>query len=709
MFERPSRSRSPRARLQPLPHLGPQTQGSAFQDPAFEAPAAALPTPTSPACRATPAAAQRAQVAPALQAAALLAADQRAQTALAAAVQRAQAQVTQARAALAAAGAAPLSLSAWQRQTPPPAPTSPTLLPPTQRAALTVQAVGEVGAAYGQFAPYVPATERAAHALGAVQRHVQAGADQNTLLAALQRQAAQEPFGAQAYAAALQRVQAQDAALQRALQAHALQGEHATRSQNLSALDGQRRAQALQTVSARVQARRGGGEALPAAVQRHLELGLNADLSRVRVHTDSEAAGLTAGLQAKAFTSGADIYFAPGQYDPHSAGGLELLAHEVTHVVQQAQGRVAPGLDPDTGLEQEAQQTGRRLAAIGGPGGAPSTASPHPAAQVAAGTVQAGTVQRALVHEAHGSAVTDQDKAAAKTFFASYDAAVQAAHTNVLSIPSLGGLVALNGYTALWKARWDDYLQYGAADLMHAAFGYVIESYVSHDHSGFKPAAPDGYAVSTQVAAGSTRPDLVLSDKAGRQVAWLDITAANSAGHIHQKAGGWNFNHLSVAETVYPSAGAATWTTMKANKDNVGSISASQLKKQLKRAKREHERLKASWHMFGLRHLRRPLLKPRLSEVDKLRPERLRNFFTSYLKKIFQVSDLTPEMACNVLAAMNMDVKAWGFQTGFSASTQAGETWLSAHELPNLSGASDEAPDEEAEHSTKRRKTASDA
>ncbi|WP_221088579.1 eCIS core domain-containing protein [Deinococcus aquaedulcis] len=385
MFERPSRFRSPRANLRLPPHLAPAPVPQGPEEAEWDS----VPPPaTEPARRTTPAAVQRALVAPTLQAASLLRADQAAQSGLAAAVQRAQGEVNQSGAALAEAGVTPLSLSAWQRQPAPTMPPPPTQLAPVQRAAVTGQALGEVGAAYGQFAPYIPATERAAHALGVVQRHVQAGADQETLLAALQRQAAQEPFGAQAYAAAVQRVQAQDAALQRAMTAHALQGQHAARTHELAELQGQQAAQHLQTVTQRVQARQGGGEPLPAAVLRHLEAGLNADLSRVRVHTDSEAAQLASSLQATAFTTGTDIYFAANQYNPHSASGLELLAHEATHVVQQAQGRVQAGLDPDAGKEQEAQQMGKRLAVMGGPGGAGAGPAPHPATQAAPGTVQ---------------------------------------------------------------------------------------------------------------------------------------------------------------------------------------------------------------------------------------------------------------------------------------------------------------------------------
>jgi hypothetical protein len=121
-------------------------------------------------------------------------------------------------------------------------------------------------------------------------------------------------------------------------------------------------AQATRPILERIQARRGSGNPLPAAVQRHLELGLNHDLSRVRIHDDAEADKLARGVNAVAFTTGTDIYFQSGKFSPNTRSGLELLAHEVTHTVQQAQGRVGQGIDPDAGLESEAQTTGARLA-----------------------------------------------------------------------------------------------------------------------------------------------------------------------------------------------------------------------------------------------------------------------------------------------------------------------------------------------------------
>lgn len=121
-------------------------------------------------------------------------------------------------------------------------------------------------------------------------------------------------------------------------------------------------AEAARPVFERIQARRGSGNPLPAAVQRHLEQGLNHDLSAVRIHDDAEADKLAKGVNATAFTTGADIYFQSGKFNPNTRSGLELLAHEVTHTVQQSQGKVGKGIDPDAGLEAEARSMGAKLA-----------------------------------------------------------------------------------------------------------------------------------------------------------------------------------------------------------------------------------------------------------------------------------------------------------------------------------------------------------
>lgn len=76
----------------------------------------------------------------------------------------------------------------------------------------------------------------------------------------------------------------------------------------------------------------GGGRPLDDGTRSSMEGSFGADFSAVRVHQDSAAA---AGVGAQAFTQGADIHFAPGQYNPGSASGRELIGHELAHVVQQ--------------------------------------------------------------------------------------------------------------------------------------------------------------------------------------------------------------------------------------------------------------------------------------------------------------------------------------------------------------------------------------
>jgi hypothetical protein len=93
-----------------------------------------------------------------------------------------------------------------------------------------------------------------------------------------------------------------------------------------------------QSVAANIQSLRGGGSALPAATRAFFEPRFGADFSGVRVHNDQRAADTAKSLNAKAFTVGQDIAFGQGQFVPDSHEGQNLLAHELTHVVQQRVG-----------------------------------------------------------------------------------------------------------------------------------------------------------------------------------------------------------------------------------------------------------------------------------------------------------------------------------------------------------------------------------
>ena len=86
--------------------------------------------------------------------------------------------------------------------------------------------------------------------------------------------------------------------------------------------------------SGQINNKRGGGVPLSDEVVQLMKKRMGHDFSHVRVHTDSAAAELAHNMNARAFTIGKDIFFDP-QFNPESDSGLELLAHELTHVVQQ--------------------------------------------------------------------------------------------------------------------------------------------------------------------------------------------------------------------------------------------------------------------------------------------------------------------------------------------------------------------------------------
>lgn len=84
-----------------------------------------------------------------------------------------------------------------------------------------------------------------------------------------------------------------------------------------------------------IQRAKGGGRPLAEGLRTKMESGFGADFGAVRVHDDTRADKLNQSLNARAFTTGKDIFFKQGAYDPNSNEGQELVAHELTHVVQQ--------------------------------------------------------------------------------------------------------------------------------------------------------------------------------------------------------------------------------------------------------------------------------------------------------------------------------------------------------------------------------------
>jgi outer membrane protein OmpA-like peptidoglycan-associated protein len=96
------------------------------------------------------------------------------------------------------------------------------------------------------------------------------------------------------------------------------------------------RPEVTSALATRIQSLRSGGQALPVSVRHFFEPHFGRDFAQVRVQTDASARD----LQARAYTVGRSIVFGEGQYSPETTAGKRLLAHELTHVVQQ--GGAAP-------------------------------------------------------------------------------------------------------------------------------------------------------------------------------------------------------------------------------------------------------------------------------------------------------------------------------------------------------------------------------
>jgi outer membrane protein OmpA-like peptidoglycan-associated protein len=106
---------------------------------------------------------------------------------------------------------------------------------------------------------------------------------------------------------------------------------------------------------------KGGGTSLSKNTQTEMESGFGTDFSNVRIHNDSNAVQMSEEIGAQAFANGNDIYFNEGKYDPNSQSGKHLLAHELTHTVQQGKSKaIQKATDPNfavTGLSDMAGGT----------------------------------------------------------------------------------------------------------------------------------------------------------------------------------------------------------------------------------------------------------------------------------------------------------------------------------------------------------------
>jgi hypothetical protein len=113
-------------------------------------------------------------------------------------------------------------------------------------------------------------------------------------------------------------------------------------------------------IESAIDAARGAGQPLERSTRERLELGFGEVLGDVHIHADARAEALTRAVSARAFTVGSDVFFGTGAYRPGSSDGDRLIAHEVTHAVQQRGAPTSGALNvsvPGEALELEAEAT----------------------------------------------------------------------------------------------------------------------------------------------------------------------------------------------------------------------------------------------------------------------------------------------------------------------------------------------------------------
>ena len=148
-------------------------------------------------------------------------------------------------------------------------------------------------------------------------------------------------------------------------------------------------------IESRLDSLRGGGQPLPDDVRTDMEQRFGADFSGVRIHNDGESAQLNRALSAQAFTQGRDIYMGEGQYNPGSASGKQLLAHELTHVIQQGAAPAAWTERIPLSLAPEGQHPERARRENGTPGPDDTDADYHTRGESRATIPQHGAFLRA--------------------------------------------------------------------------------------------------------------------------------------------------------------------------------------------------------------------------------------------------------------------------------------------------------------------------
>jgi len=245
-----------------------------------------------------------------------------------------------------------------------------------------------------------------------------------------------------------------------------------------------------------------GGRGLDPKIQPKMEQAFGADFSGVKVHTDGAANQAAQNLNANAFAHGSDVFFDQGKYDPGSAGGEKLIAHELAHVVQQGgrQGTVqtkqATGVSHAGDSAETRADAAAEKAVLGQPVGDVGTASPSIIHRDAIGDLKdaadgnwLGSVDDDKVL-AKARALSGADKAALKTGN-TYDALNRRIMQKLGSGNCLEYFNIIGGLDLRWKLYWLN--QGGKLDELNQAQWQWLLGYASPQTMDLLRQYPSGY------------------------------------------------------------------------------------------------------------------------------------------------------------------------------------------------------------------------
>jgi hypothetical protein len=259
-------------------------------------------------------------------------------------------------------------------------------------------------------------------------------------------------------------------------------------------------------------------------------------MNDVRVHFNSPEPDK---IDALAFAQGNEIHLGPSQE--------KYLPHEVWHVVQQSEGRVAPTdtvngvhFNDDQQLEREAHVMGQQaLMMADGVDSGPATQN------IADGHLQSPEIapDRCVVQreKKHFPTLDEDDptvvkyKAAIATILDDID--TQVSESRKIALQWRNFLDSDQPHLANWAKAAKEYFDnpMNVPDFIHARFGYAIEQLTCDNLNTDR----GELSIDFQVTEGSTRPDIVVTVKdTKQQIAWIDLTSKDSENHIMGKAGG---------------------------------------------------------------------------------------------------------------------------------------------------------------------------